>query len=110
MALAVRVPPADADPTSEVGRVGQALNHLLSNVEAALEARQSSETRVRRFVADASHELRNPLAAIRGYAELTRRNREEMPGDAAFAMSRVEAEAERMSLPGTGSGGSCCRP
>jgi two-component system OmpR family sensor kinase len=97
VALAVRVPAADADPTSEVGRVGQALNHLLGNVEAALEARQSSETRVRRFVADASHELRNPLAAIRGYAELTRRNRGELPEDAAFAMSRVEAEAERMS-------------
>jgi two-component system OmpR family sensor kinase len=97
VALAVRVPPADADPTSEVGRVGQALNHLLSNVEDALAARQASETRVRRFVADASHELRNPLAAIRGYAELTRRSRAEMPEDAAFAMSRVEAEAERMS-------------
>jgi len=97
VALAVRVPPADADPTSEVGRVGQALNHMLGNVEAALEARQTSETKVRRFVADASHELRNPLAAIRGYAELTRRNRDEMPADAAFAMARVESEAERMS-------------
>ncbi|WP_375424719.1 sensor histidine kinase [uncultured Friedmanniella sp.] len=97
VALAVRVPEADADPTSEVGRVGQALNHMLNNVEDALEARQASETKVRRFVADASHELRNPLAAIRGYAELTRRSRSEMPADAAYAMSRVESEAERMS-------------
>ncbi len=97
VALAVRVPSVDADPASEVGRVGQALNHLLNNVEDALAARQASETRVRRFVADASHELRNPLAAIRGYAELTRRSRDEVPADAAFAMSRVESEAERMS-------------
>ncbi len=97
VALAVRVPPADADPASEVGRVGQALNHLLNNVEDALAARQASETRVRRFVADASHELRNPLAAIRGYAELTRRGRDALPADTAFAMSRVESEAERMS-------------
>ncbi|SER05234.1 sensor histidine kinase [Microlunatus flavus] len=97
VALAVRVPPEDADPRSEVGRVGQAFNHMLNNVEDALAARQASETKVRQFVADASHELRNPLAAIRGYAELTRRERDTMSENAAFALNRVEAEAERMS-------------
>jgi two-component system, OmpR family, sensor kinase len=97
VALAVRVPAADANPASEVGQVGQALNHMLNNVEEALAARQASETRVRQFVADASHELRNPLAAIRGYAELTRRDREKLPTDTAYAMSRVESEVKRMS-------------
>lgn len=95
--LPVRVPPEDADPATEVGRVGQALNHMLGNVAGALAARQESESRLRQFVADASHELRNPLAAIRGYAELSRLSDSDLPPDTAHAMARVQAEAERMS-------------
>ncbi|MBM7058708.1 histidine kinase dimerization/phospho-acceptor domain-containing protein, partial [Streptomyces durocortorensis] len=73
VALLERVPDAEADPRTEVGQVGAALNRMLGHVGSALAARQQSETRVRQFVADASHELRTPLASIRGYAELTRR-------------------------------------
>ncbi|MEV4727650.1 HAMP domain-containing protein, partial [Micromonospora humida] len=58
VALSVRVPAADTDPRTEVGQVGAALNRMLGHVAAALAARQASETRVRQFVADASHELR----------------------------------------------------
>ena len=97
VALAVRVPPEDTNPHSEVGQVGLAINHMLNNVEGALAARQASETKVRQFVADASHELRNPLAAIRGYAELTRRSGEAIPPDTTYALGRVESEAARMS-------------
>ncbi|MFF8292767.1 sensor histidine kinase [Streptomyces sp. NPDC016309] len=96
-ALYERVPAAEADPRTEVGQVGAALNRMLDHVHAALHARQESETRVRRFVADASHELRTPLASIRGYAELTRRGRERPGPDTAHALGRIEAEATRMT-------------
>ena len=93
--LAARV--ADPDPRTEVGQVGTALNHMLDNVEGALAARQESETRLRRFVADAGHELRTPLAAIRGYAELSQREPEPVPPGTAHALVRITSQAERMS-------------
>lgn len=60
MNLSERVPEAECDPHTEVGQVGAALNRMLDHVHGALHARQRSETRVRQFVADASHELRTP--------------------------------------------------
>ncbi|MFJ8251213.1 sensor histidine kinase [Streptomyces sp. NPDC094466] len=102
VALLERVPDAEADPRTEVGQVGAALNRMLGHVGSALAARQESETRVRQFVADASHELRTPLASIRGYAELTRRatgGREAPePGPVTrHALGRIESEADRMT-------------
>jgi two-component system OmpR family sensor kinase len=96
VALAERIPAADTDPRTEVGQVGLALNSMLDNVEGALQSRHESELRVRQFVADASHELRTPLASIRGYAELSRREREPVPASVTHALSRVESEALRM--------------
>ncbi|MCX4485859.1 HAMP domain-containing histidine kinase [Streptomyces anulatus] len=102
VALLERVPDAEADPRTEVGQVGAALNRMLGHVGSALTARQESETRVRQFVADASHELRTPLASILGYAELTRRatgSREAPERDPVtrHALGRIESEADRMT-------------
>ncbi|WP_031102594.1 sensor histidine kinase [Streptomyces sp. NRRL S-146] len=96
--LSERVPDSETDPHTEVGKVGAALNRMLDHVHGALHARQQSETRVRQFVADASHELRTPLASIRGYAELTRRGREQVGPDTRHALGRIESEAGRMTL------------
>ena len=97
VALGVRVPDDDADPRTEVGQVGAAINRMLGHVASALAARQASENKVRQFVADASHELRTPLAAIRGYAELTRRGDYDLPDDVVHSLGRVESEATRMT-------------
>src|ERR1700756_5097045 len=94
--LPVRVQESDANPATEVGQLGSALNRMLDHIVAALEARQASETRVRQFVADASHELRTPLAAIRGYTELTQRMGDDREA-VAHAMSRVASETERIT-------------
>ncbi|MGH3576404.1 MAG: sensor histidine kinase [Mycobacterium sp.] len=96
VALPVRVLESDANPRTEVGQLGSALNRMLDHIAAALSTRQASETRVRQFVADASHELRTPLAAIRGYTELAQRVRDDSDA-VAHAMSRVQSETERMT-------------
>ncbi len=97
VALAERVPAEFTDRRTEVGKVGHAVNDMLDHITEALTARHQSEQRVRQFVADASHELRTPLASIKGYAELSRRERDPVPETVTHALSRVESEADRMS-------------
>ncbi|PUB29824.1 two-component system OmpR family sensor kinase [Promicromonospora sp. AC04] len=92
-----RVPEALTDERTEVGQVGAALNRMVENVEASLQARHASETQVRSFVADASHELRTPLASIRGYAELARRAPDDLLPTTARSLDRIESEAVRMT-------------
>lgn len=85
-----------AEERTEIGRLGLALNAMLSQIEAAFKAREASEARLRRFVADASHELRTPLAAVRAYAELFRRGARDRPVDLERSMAGIERESERM--------------
>ena len=90
-----RVEPVSLPDDNEVTRLATAFNTMLGRVEGALAAREGSEQKLRRFVADASHELRNPLAAIRGYAELAQRA--PSAEDTTFALGRIDAESERMT-------------
>jgi two-component system, OmpR family, sensor kinase len=67
-------------------------------VQTALRRRAASETRLRRFAADASHELRTPLSSIRGYAELALRHPGDSPEQVTHALGRVLSESTRMSV------------
>jgi two-component system, OmpR family, sensor kinase len=88
----------DADPHTESGRLGAALNVMLARIEGAIHARSASERRLRQFLADASHELRTPLTSIKGFAQLYRRGGAPPGPDLDDAMERVEAEVDRMHL------------
>jgi two-component system OmpR family sensor kinase len=94
--LSQRIEPADS--RTEVGRLGLALNEMLSQIETAFAERTASENRLRRFLADASHELRTPLVSIRGYAELFRIGAARKQDDTEKAMRRIEEEATRMGV------------
>ena len=108
VSITERVPAAEADPRTETGLVGAALNTLLDHVDSSLSARQQNEERMRRFVADASHELRTPLASIRGYSELSLKalGKAEQAGTATTpavmestgsALERIQAQSLRMT-------------
>jgi two-component system OmpR family sensor kinase len=113
-------------PTTELGRLSEALNAMLAQIEAAFRARADSESaaryaaeaaqrsearalesesralqsegKMRQFVADASHELRTPLTTIRGFAELYRQGAVSDPEQVAQLVRRIEDEAARMGL------------
>ena len=100
--LDLRVPGAD-QPT-EVGNLAAALNAMLDRLQLSSEEREqtleelrASESRMRRFVADASHELRTPIAATAAYAELFEHGARDRPEDLDRAMSGIRRETDRMA-------------
>ena len=93
--LTERVSPQD--PATEVGRLGTALNGMLTRIESSIHEREASQELTRRFFADASHELRNPLASLRANAELYQQGALRERHQVDEAMRRIALEAQRMS-------------
>jgi two-component system OmpR family sensor kinase len=84
-------------PHTEVGELATTLNSMLDRLELSFAERAETEARLRRFVGDASHELRTPVQTIRGYAELYRLGALADGARLDDAMRRTEAEAVRMA-------------
>lgn len=92
--LTARLP--DVKPNTEVGRLVNTLNTMLGRIEESFAARVESESKLRRFVADASHELRTPITAIRGFAELHRQGAVAGEAKTKELIGRIESESKRM--------------
>ena len=100
--LTHRVP--GSERSTEVGHVANALNSMLGRIQDAFRARDDTEAqlratqqRLRSFVADASHELRSPVAAVSAYAELFDRGAKDRPEDLAKVMTGIRGESQRMA-------------
>lgn len=76
------------NPNDELGEMAIAFNSMLDRLQNAFEAQ-------RRFVSNASHELRNPMTAIIGEAEVLL-SRDRTPAEYREAVQIIQNEAERL--------------
>ena len=73
------------NPRDELGRLASVLNDLLERLDRSFDEQ-------RRFMADASHELRTPVAIISGEAELALSRDRRSPEELRDALERVRGE------------------
>ena len=80
----------------EVGRLGRTLNDMLDRIGRAQAAQRDALEQQRRFLADASHQLRTPLAIIKAEVELAQSGTTR-GDDLQAALTSIGEETDRLS-------------
>jgi two-component system, OmpR family, sensor kinase len=81
----------------EVGRLGVAFDSMVDRLQQALSATAASEERMRRFLADASHELRTPVTVLRGSSQVLLRHADVHDPELIDALRDMNEEAVRLA-------------
>ena len=89
-----RIPEVSSD--AELQALTNILNEMLAGLEAAMSLERQTADAQRRFVTDAAHELRSPLANLRGTIEVTLR-RPRSTAEYQESLQVAAREIERLS-------------
>lgn len=92
--LSQRIP--SAPENTEVGSLAASLNSMLTRIESSFHEQEETTDKMKRFVSDASHELRTPIAVIQGYANLLNRWGKDDPATRQEAIDAIRQEADSM--------------
>jgi heavy metal sensor kinase len=84
------------NPRDELGGLAEVLNGLLARLEHAFEQEQRSAEQQRQFMADASHELRTPVAALSTVADVALARGDRDAGELREALDVVRGEGSRL--------------
>lgn len=79
------------DNPLEIKNLAQSFNNLLSFQNNALKREQQ-------FVSDASHELKTPIAAIRGHVNLIKRRGQSNPEIISTSLDYIDLESKKLQL------------
>jgi signal transduction histidine kinase len=95
LANGAREPLPVSPVADEIGRLGRTLNDMLDRIGRAQAAQRDALEQQRRFLADASHQLRTPLAIIKAEVELAQSGTTK-DDDLRAAMASIGEETDRL--------------